>query len=94
MIEPQYLSHEDHACDRGLEDGCQRRTGTAAEQQRGMLVIEAHQPPDVRAYRRARQYDRRLGPHRTAEPDGVVAPPTIDVQQLCPGMRELRLDMA
>jgi len=24
----------------------------------------------------------------------VVAPPTIDVQQLCPGMRELRLDMA
>ena len=25
---------------------------------------------DVRAYRRARQYDRRLGPHRTAEPDG------------------------
>ena len=69
-IEHEDFEHEHHTRDRGLEDGGERRAGAAAEQQGGVLVVEACQPGDVRADGGARQHDRSLRSDRTAESDG------------------------
>ena len=69
-VEHQDFQHEHHARDRSLENGGQRRAGAAAEQQRGVLVVEPRDPSDVRADGGSRQHDGGLRTHRTAESDG------------------------
>ena len=68
-IEHQDFEHEDHARDRGFEDGCKGRPGSAAEQQGGVFVVQVGQAADVRTDGCARQDDRGLGTDRTAESD-------------------------